>query len=119
MIAVEIGMGYHRCERVFLPIIPLEPSEIEKLSVAFRRTQFPLLPCFAMTINKAHGPTLEHVGVYFLQPVSSHGQLYVALSRAKTSASIKILAQSSTESLKEGCTRNAVHHEILSEARKV
>jgi len=118
VIDCEIAMGYHCHERVFLPRIPLEPSEIEKLPIAFRRTQFPIRLCFAMTINKAQGQTLDHVGIYLPQPVFSHGQLYVALSRAKTSASIKILTKPSTESLKEDCTRNVIYHEILSEATK-
>ncbi len=32
-----------------------------------------------MTINKAQGQSLEHVGVYLPAPVFAHGQLYVAL----------------------------------------
>ena len=35
-----------------------------------------------MTINKAEGQSINILGVYLPQPVFSHGQLYVALSRA-------------------------------------
>ncbi|KAG2642745.1 hypothetical protein PVAP13_2KG196764 [Panicum virgatum] len=34
-----------------------------------------------MTINKAQGQTIPNVGIYLTEPVFSHGQLYVALSR--------------------------------------
>ena len=45
-----------------------------------------------MTINKAQGQTIPIVGVYLPEPVFSHGQLYVALSRATGKSNIKILA---------------------------
>ncbi|PWZ39758.1 hypothetical protein Zm00014a_006586 [Zea mays] len=44
-----------------------------------------------MTVNKAQGQTISNVGVYLPEPVFSHGQLYVALSRATTRSNIKIL----------------------------
>jgi ATP-dependent DNA helicase PIF1 len=45
-----------------------------------------------MTINKAQGQTIPVVGVYLPEAVFSHGQLYVALSRATAKSNIKILA---------------------------
>ena len=45
-----------------------------------------------MTVNKAQGQTIPNVGMYFLEPVYSHGQLYVALSRATARSTIKILS---------------------------
>lgn len=33
-----------------------------------------------MIIDKAQGQTLDKVELYLLQPVFSHGQLYVAMS---------------------------------------
>jgi hypothetical protein len=37
---------------------------------------------FAMTIiNKSQDQSLKHVGVYILQSIFSHGQLYVAMPK--------------------------------------
>ena len=46
-----------------------------------------------MTVNKSQGQTIPNVGVYLLEPVFSHGQLYVAKSRATSRKNIKILAK--------------------------
>ena len=46
-----------------------------------------------MTVNKSQGQTIPNVGVYLLEPVFSHGQLYVAMSRATSRKNIKILAK--------------------------
>ena len=45
-----------------------------------------------MTVNKSLGQTIPNVGVYLPDPVFSHGQLYVAMSRATARTNIKILA---------------------------
>jgi ATP-dependent DNA helicase PIF1 len=58
----------------------------------FKRKQFPIRLNFAMTVNKSQGQTITNVGVYLPAPVFSHGQLYVAISRATTKTNIKILA---------------------------
>ncbi|AQK79503.1 hypothetical protein ZEAMMB73_Zm00001d035706 [Zea mays] len=58
----------------------------------FKRKQFPIRLSFAMTVNKAQGQTIPNVGVYLPEPVFSHGQLYVALSRATARSKVKILA---------------------------
>ncbi|AQK61876.1 hypothetical protein ZEAMMB73_Zm00001d012946 [Zea mays] len=60
--------------------------------LVFKRKQFPIRLSFAMTVNKAQGQTIPNVGVYLPEPVFSHGQLYVALSRATARSKVKILA---------------------------
>ena len=50
-----------------------------------------------MTVNKAQGQTIPNVGVYLPEPVFSHDQLYVALSRTTAGLNIRILAVSAAE----------------------
>jgi ATP-dependent DNA helicase PIF1 len=45
-----------------------------------------------MMINKAQGQTIPNVGIYLPDPVFSHDQLYVALSRATVKQHVKVLA---------------------------
>ncbi|XP_022855399.1 ATP-dependent DNA helicase PIF1-like [Olea europaea var. sylvestris] len=91
VILAEITVGAYHGKYVFLPRIPFVPLQNDRNSIQFERTQFPIRPYFAMTINKAQGQILNFVGLYLPEPVFCHGQLYVALSRAKTSKSLKIL----------------------------
>lgn len=58
-------------------------SDRGKNGIPFRRTQFPIRLCFVMTVYKAQGQTLDSVGLYLREPVLSHGQLHIGLSRAK------------------------------------
>jgi hypothetical protein len=91
-IDAEIVLGQHAGKRGFLPRIPLCPSDDEMFPFQFKRKQFPIRPSFAMTVNKSQGQTIPNVGVYLPTPVFSHGQLYVAMSRATNRTNIKILA---------------------------
>jgi ATP-dependent DNA helicase PIF1 len=90
VIEAEVITGDARGTHVYIPRISLSPPE-STLPFILRRRQFPVKPAYAMTINKAQGQTIDIVGVSLLQPVFSHGQLYVALSRARDAANIKIL----------------------------
>ena len=83
VIECEILAGKHAGNMVFIPRIPLASSSTADLPFDFQRTQFPLRLAFAMTINKAQGQTLKHVGLCLTEPVFTHGQLYVAVSRSQ------------------------------------
>ncbi|CAI9287988.1 unnamed protein product [Lactuca saligna] len=90
VIRAEIAFGDYAGKEVFIHRIPLQPATGEGYTVPFKRTQFPVKLCFAMTINKAQGQTLDIVGIYLKEPIFSHGQLYVALSRARRIESVKV-----------------------------
>ncbi|XP_075110200.1 uncharacterized protein LOC107816665 [Nicotiana tabacum] len=67
-----------------------------------------------MTINKVQGQTLDFVGIYLREPVFSHGQLYVALSRAKSSNYVKVLIRPSMlANHDDHSTYNIVYDEII------
>ena len=91
LIHAQIASGNHIGKQVFIPRIPLHSSNDESYPIPFKRTQFPVSLCFAMTINKSQGQTLDFVGIYLKEPVFSHGQLYVAMSKARTAEKLKIL----------------------------
>ena len=78
--------------RVFIPRFGLAPKNPD-LPFVLRRRQFPVKLAWCMTINKAQGQTLQQVGLYLCRAVFSHGQLYVALSRAGSSKRVKVLVQ--------------------------
>ncbi|KAJ8723217.1 hypothetical protein PYW08_003129 [Mythimna loreyi] len=58
----------------------------------FKRVQFPVSVCMAMTINKSKGQTLSAADVNFRTSCLLLGQLYVACSRVTSPDSLYILA---------------------------
>ncbi|XP_064100747.1 uncharacterized protein LOC135211365 [Macrobrachium nipponense] len=98
-----ITTGPHTCKRLFFPRIPLMPSDNQFL-FQLRRRQFPINLAFSYTANKSQGQTLDHVGVFLPSPMFTHGQLYVAMSRATDSANLKLSC---------GQTDNIVYKEVL------
>ena len=90
VIMVEILTGANVGSIHFIPRIKLIPSDTT-LPFEMSRMQFPLKLAYAMTINKAQGQSLNRVGLYLDNQVFSHGQLYVALSRATSPDRVSIL----------------------------
>ncbi len=78
-----------------------------KWPFTLQRRQFPLQLAFAMTINKVQSQTMKIVGIYLPKPVFTHGQLYVALSRATHVNDVSIFCPNGKT------TTNVVYMELL------
>ncbi|KAL3582853.1 hypothetical protein D5086_017185 [Populus alba] len=76
--------------RVFILRIVF-PINDAKCPFTNKRRQFPIRPCYAMTINKSQGQSLKVVGVFLKDQVFTHGQLYVALSWVTSRQGLKII----------------------------
>ena len=104
---IEVTIATDNCKEsdVFLPWIPLIPSGAN-IPFEFKRLQFPVRVCFAMSINKAQGQSLTVAGLYLQAPCFSHGQYYVGCSRVGMPRNLFICAPG-------GETRNVVYKEAL------
>ena len=105
VLVARIAVGQYQNERIFIPRIILDLDE--EGYVPLRRRQFPVQLSFAMTIHKSQGQTLDNVMIYLEKPAFQHGQLYVALSRGKSKANIKVFLNGKTS------TKNPVIKRIL------
>ena len=113
VVECEILGGKHAGNMVIIPRVPLSPSSTADLPFEFRRTQFPLRLAFAMTINKAQGQTLKYVGLCLTEPVFTHGQLYVALSRVTDAANLRMIVPDTESAHTEGKIKNVVYTEVF------
>ncbi|CAN1811763.1 ATP-dependent DNA helicase PIF1 [Linum perenne] len=94
-----------------IPCIVLDVTDVN-WPFTLRRRQYPLRLCYAMTINKSQGQTLEQVGLYLPSPVFSHGQLYVAVSRVRSANGIHVVVEND-DGLASDITRKIVYDEIF------
>lgn len=107
IIQCKIAIGAKAGQQVLIPRIPLIQSDTA-MPFEFKRIQFPLKPAFALTINKSQGQTLEKVGLWLHEPVFTHGQLYVAISRVSNFDSLLVALPENQQ-----ITRNIVFKEAL------
>ncbi|MFS7889517.1 putative DNA helicase [Helianthus anomalus] len=111
VIEAEVISGSNIGARIFVPRIGIIPSD-KKVPFRFQRRQFPVALCFAMTINKSQGQSLSRVGLFMKNPVFSHGQLYVALSRVKSRDGLKLSILDNDGNLTNR-TSNVVYKEVF------
>ena len=75
-----------------------------------KKLQFPLRLAFCMSINKAQGQSVKYVGLDFRTEVFTHGQFYVAVSRATSAHRVKAIWDPKNQN---PITKNIVYPEVL------
>ncbi len=111
VLEAQIMGGKYDGDIVLIPRITLNPASSNgDFPFKLSRRQFPVRLAFAMSINKAQGQSVKFVGLDLRIPVFTHGQLYVALSRATSPRNIHILLPSDTV---DCVTENVVYPEVL------
>ena len=103
-----------------IPRIPTISKDTDGSFVTFKRTQFPVLLAYYLTLNRAQGQTLKTAGMYLPTSVFSHGHLYVGYSRCgDPERSFVYAGQDEFENLEhlldksKTYTRNVVYKEIF------
>jgi len=102
--------GTCKGQKAYLPRIEITSNPDSDLGFQLKRRQYPVRLAFAMTINKSQGQSLKVVGVCLEDDVFTHGQLYVALSRASDPHNVKVLTRNDVDL---GVTKNIVFSEVL------
>ncbi len=120
ILLAKVLIGPLEGEIVTIPRINLQPSDA-KQPFQFIRRQFPIKVAYAMTINKCQGQSMKNVGIYLPSSIFSHGQLYVAFSRAESPENVKVYIEDVKD--KQGkftikkkvgiYTNNIVYQEVL------
>lgn len=99
-----IATGSRKGENTFIPRIDCYYDN--HLPFKLRRRQFPVRLSFAMTINKSQGQSFDRIGLCLNDRIFSHGQLYVALSKARSQNGVSIECA-------EDSMNNVVFKEVL------
>ena len=110
VLQVQLIGGDHDGQSAFIPRISLIPTSSSDFSFKFKHRQFPVRLAFAVTINRAQGQSVTHVGVDLRVLVFAHGQLYVTLSRVTAKENFKILLPHNNHNSK---TKNIIYQEAL------
>ncbi|GJX95036.1 ATP-dependent DNA helicase PIF1-like protein [Tanacetum coccineum] len=113
VLKAKILTGSHVGDTVLIHRIILTSTQ-SKWPFVLKRRQYPIRPCYAMTINKSQGQSLNYVGLYLPNPMFSHGQLYVALSRVTNLDGLKILMIEDNDKELKNCTWSLVYKEVFS-----
>uniref|UniRef100_A0A914YUL7 ATP-dependent DNA helicase n=1 Tax=Panagrolaimus superbus TaxID=310955 RepID=A0A914YUL7_9BILA len=110
LVVKKINIDGSLSDEILIPRISLT---VKHGVVDVTRHQFPVKLGFCMTINKSQGQTMDKVGVVLKHECFSHGQLYVALSRVRSTEGLKIVLPEDKTS-----TANIVYKRLLELGKK-
>jgi hypothetical protein len=114
---VETGQPIFTLPERTFPLFQIPCTNEDDPVIRMVRKQFPVRLTYCMSINKAQGQTLKKVGLYLPNPVFSHGQLYVAMSRVSRPEDILIYIQTDNETHGDyrgkWYTKNVVYDQLL------
>ena len=120
VIVCEILDGTFAGNQCFLGRVDIDSDKSEgRTAIRFVRRQFPVRLAYALTIDKSQGQTFDRVGIYLERPVFAHGQLYVAISRARGFPHIRvqvIAGEMQGKADRLTFTENVVYPELLRRA---
>jgi len=105
-IVTQIIGGAHARNIINISCIMTTSNRL-KWPFTLQKCQIPLQLAFAMTINKAQGQTMKTVDIYLVEPIFTHGQLYVALSRTTRVNDVFVFCSNGRT------TTNVVYMELL------
>ena len=112
---LKIASGQYKGQVLTLPRVKCSPGDDTFPINGFTRLQFPVRVCFAMTVNKAQGQSISgKLGLDLRFECFSHGQLYVALSRATHPKNIFVRTSKGIHQ-----TKNVVYPEVLGDVSRM
>lgn len=88
----QIGQVFKHGTQTSILIEPITTTFKGEYKTQIQRTQIPLIPCFASTVHKVQGLTLERAVLDIGDTIFGAGQAYVALSRVKTLHGVALIA---------------------------
>lgn len=106
----RIAIESNKRIKLILSRVPCDSGKYDFFIPGFKKIQFPIHICFAVTTNEARGRSSSGaIGIDFRHEFLTHGQLYVAMSRMMHLSNILFCSE-----LSDDLTTNVPYNSALS-----